>query len=58
MSGRIGVVARREFLTTIRRKAYVITTLGMPLFILLYAGIAMLPALFIGELPYRSTARP
>jgi len=49
VSGRIGVVARREFLTTIRRKAYIITTLGMPLFILLYAGIAMLPALFIAK---------
>lgn len=49
MSGKVSVVAKREFLTTIKRKAYVITTLGMPLFILLYAGIAMIPALVIAK---------
>ena len=49
MNSKIAVVAKREFLTTVRRKAYLITTFGMPVFLLLYAGIAMLPAMIMAK---------
>lgn len=44
MKSKVGVVAQREFLTTVRRPSYVIATLGMPVFALLIAGIGFLPA--------------
>ena len=37
--GKVRTVASFEFLTTVRRKAYVITTFGMPLFVLMYIGL-------------------
>jgi ABC-2 type transport system permease protein len=42
---RTRVVIRREFLSTIRRKGYLIATLGMPAFIALYAGVVSIPAI-------------
>ncbi len=38
------VVARREFLATVKSKAFLIVTLGMPLFILAYGAIVSIPA--------------
>jgi ABC-2 type transport system permease protein len=49
VKSKVAVVARREFLATVRRKAYVITTLGMPLFFLLIAGIGTIPALLVSK---------
>ena len=37
--GKVRTVASFEFLTTVRRKAYVITTFGMPVFVLMYLGL-------------------
>ena len=37
-ASKIRAVATHEFLTTVKRKAYLITTFGMPLFVLLYLG--------------------
>jgi len=44
---KIFVVATFEFLSTVKRKAYLITTFGMPLFVALYGGVMALPGLFI-----------
>lgn len=49
MKTKVGVVVRREFLTTIKRKSYLITTLGMPLFFVLIAAIGTIPALFMAK---------
>ena len=47
---RVGIVASREFLATVKRKSYLIVTLGMPFFALLYFGmIAVLPAFFMAQ---------
>lgn len=42
---RVTVVARREFLTTVRRKSFLIWTLAMPLFVAAYALVVTLPTL-------------
>ncbi len=44
---KVSVVATFEFLSTVKRKAYLITTFGMPLFVALYGGVMALPGLFI-----------
>lgn len=46
-------VARFELLSTIRRLGYLIVTLGMPLFALLYGGLALIP----GYLAMRQAAQ-
>ena len=45
---KVAVVAGREFLSTVRRKSYLVVTFGMPFFAVLYFGLfALLPALFM-----------
>jgi len=46
---KVRTVASFEFLTTIKRKGYLITTFGMPIFMLLYGGIVSIPAHFISK---------
>ncbi len=47
---RIGVVAGREFLSTVKRKSYLIVTFGMPFFAAIYFGaVGLLPALFMAQ---------
>ncbi len=42
---RVGVVASREFRSTVRRRSYLIVTFGMPFFVALYFGLlALVPA--------------
>jgi len=42
---KVGVVVRREFLSTVRRRSYLVVTFGMPLFAAGYFGlVAFLPA--------------
>ena len=36
---KVGTIASFEFLSTVKRKGYLIATFGMPLFLLLYAGL-------------------
>jgi ABC-2 type transport system permease protein len=47
---KVSVVARFEFLSTVRRPGYLITTFGMPLFIAAYAGLVGVGA-YLGGLP-------
>jgi len=47
---KIGVVMSREFLSTVKRRSYLIVTFGMPFFVSLYLGIvAFLPAMFMAQ---------
>ena len=46
---RTQTVATFEFLTTVKRRGYLITTFGMPLFIALYAAVIGLPAYFMAR---------
>ncbi len=47
---KIGVVAQREFLSTVKRRSYLIVTFGMPFFVSLYLGlVAVVPALFMAQ---------
>ena len=47
---KIGVVAQREFLSTVKRRSYLIVTFGMPFFVSLYLGlVAVVPALFMAK---------
>lgn len=46
---KVAVVARREFLTTVKRPSYLIATLGMPVFVLLIGLIALIPAYAIAK---------
>jgi len=44
------VVAQREFLSTVKRRSYLIVTFGMPFFVSLYLGlVAIVPALFMAQ---------
>lgn len=52
---KIRVVAAREFLTTIRRPAYIVTTAGMPVFALLIIGISIIPAYVIAKKEARAS---
>jgi ABC-2 type transport system permease protein len=54
MNDKMWVVARREFLATVKRKAYLITTIGMPVFFLLIAGIGSIPALVMARREVRA----
>jgi len=49
VKSKIAVVARREFLTTVRRPSYLIATFGMPVFALLIGAVALIPALAIAK---------
>jgi len=44
MKGKVGVVFRREFLSTVKRPGWLIPTFGMPVFVGLYAALIMLIA--------------
>jgi ABC-2 type transport system permease protein len=44
---RTKTVATFEFLTTVKRRGYLITTFGMPIFIAIYAAVLGLPAYFM-----------
>jgi ABC-2 type transport system permease protein len=44
---RTKTVATFEFLSTVKRRGYLITTLGMPVFIALYAAVLGVPAYFM-----------
>jgi ABC-2 type transport system permease protein len=47
---KIGVVVAREFLSTVKRRSYLIVTFGMPFFVSLYLGlVAFLPAFFMAQ---------
>jgi len=46
---RAKTVATFEFLTTVKRRGYLITTFGMPIFIGLYAAIVGVPAYFMAK---------
>ncbi len=47
---KVGVVAGREFLSTVRRRSYLIVTLGMPFFLSAYIAIVgLLPAYFMSQ---------
>ena len=47
---KIGVVMSREFLSTVKRRSYLIITFGMPFFVSLYLGlVALLPALVMAQ---------
>jgi ABC-2 type transport system permease protein len=47
VKSKVAVVARREFLTTVKRPSYLIATFGMPVFVLLIVVIAAIPAILI-----------
>lgn len=50
MFEKVGIVAQREFLATVRRKSYLVVTFGMPFFVTIYVGlVAVLPTLFIAQ---------
>ncbi len=49
MKSRTAVVARREFVSTIKRKGWLIATFGMPFFLLLYVAIASLAGFLISK---------
>lgn len=47
---KIGVVVQREFLSTVKRRSYLIVTFGMPVFVSLYLGlVAFLPAVMMAK---------
>ena len=47
---KVTVVMTREFLSTVKRKSYLIVTFGMPFFVSIYLGmVAVLPALFMAQ---------
>jgi len=47
---KVGVVAGREFLSTVKRRSYLIVTLGMPFFLSAYIAIVgLLPAYFMSR---------
>jgi ABC-2 type transport system permease protein len=47
---KIRVVMEREFLSTVRRKSYLIVTFGMPFFVTVYIGlVGFLPAFFMAR---------
>ena len=47
---KIGVVVSREFLSTVKRRSYLIVTFGMPVFVSLYLGlVAFLPAVMMAR---------
>jgi ABC-2 type transport system permease protein len=49
MSRKTRVVIRREFLFTVKRPSWLVVTFGMPVFLGLYALIAMIPGLLVAR---------
>ncbi|PYT07364.1 MAG: hypothetical protein DMF49_08375 [Acidobacteria bacterium] len=49
MTSKAWIVVRHEFLTTVRRKGWLIATFGMPLFLVLYGGIASIAPLLMAR---------
>lgn len=49
MKNKVAVVARREFLTTVKRPSYLISTFGMPVFAALIGVVALIPAYAIAR---------
>ena len=50
MRRKVFVVAEREFLSTVKRRSYLIVTFGMPFFLSLYVGlVAVLPTIFMAQ---------
>jgi len=43
---KVSVIATFEFLTAVKRPGYLIATFGMPVFMVLYAGVVAIPAYF------------
>jgi len=43
--GRVGTIARREFVTTVRRKGFILTLILMPLYGIFATAMSALPAL-------------
>jgi ABC-2 type transport system permease protein len=48
-AAKIRAVATFEFLSTVKRKAYIVTTFGMPLFVAMYGGIVSIPGYFMSQ---------
>jgi ABC-2 type transport system permease protein len=47
---KVFVVAQREFLSTVKRRSYLVVTFGMPFFLSLYVGlVAVLPTIFMAQ---------
>ena len=47
---KIAVVVQREFLSTVKRRSYLIVTFGMPFFVSIYMGlVALVPAIFMAQ---------
>lgn len=46
---KVRVIARFELVTTVRRLGYLVITLGMPLFTLLYASLALVPTYLVAQ---------
>ena len=46
---KVFVIARFELLSTVRRLGFMIVTFGMPLFVLLYGGLAAIPTYFVAQ---------
>jgi ABC-2 type transport system permease protein len=47
---KVFIVATREFLSTVKRRSYLIVTFGMPFFLSLYVGlVALLPTIFMAQ---------
>jgi ABC-2 type transport system permease protein len=50
MTRKILVVAEREFLSTVRRRSYLVVTFGMPFFLSAYVGLfAIVPTIFMAQ---------
>lgn len=49
MRAKARVVIRREFLATVKRPSWLVVTFGMPLFVVLYGLIAMIPGLLLAQ---------
>ena len=47
---KVAVVIQREFLSTVKRRSYLIVTFGMPFFVSIYLGlVALVPAMFMAQ---------
>ncbi|HVZ21900.1 MAG TPA: hypothetical protein VG871_12590, partial [Vicinamibacterales bacterium] len=46
---KIKAVATFEFLGTVKRTGYLVTTFGMPVFMAIYAGIVAIPAYYAAQ---------
>ena len=55
--GRVGTIARREFVTTVRRKGFILTLILMPLYGIFATVMSALPALLPIARPNRAWSR-